>query len=586
MILSDTYECPHCGHVFDARKSRQSTSGAPANRSDLKSANLHEECRTCGVMVRVGLVRCWNCNTFMRDDIARRYEMMTTTPQKIIYSDIPEEHRTDYLPARAAVPGSSMMDDQATDSEDGFTLGSDVTSSAAEESEFELDNSVSGNSRAVSEQRAVPEQRVAAPVEGPDKPQSTTPGGKPKSEGTAETDGDTEGTNKLNDDALAGAAGKFAAAAARGPGKSVADVDSDDLHSIAMQEQKEFRRRRVEKLAEARRKRIMIPCPSCGSWIRVQEEQAGRVVRCPQCKGAVAIPEIRKKAEKKSEKATSDAPVADLPWIDDARLHLLNPTALILKPGSLADQHMLVDIAITPSGLAVVNLNKDGVKKKSFLGKSSGPTPAELQERRKQVKNLIAKSADTSVVPQVEVRPITTDLISQLRIVQPVAKVHESMFAGVPVFGDGRIAIYLPIDGGNGQQVFCSLTLSQIRTLAEKLKSQFQLSLPLEENGIPETEKSDTLLCFYTQSKIDSIRNLSYYQQDPAFTLELSGHRCAACGITVSEEGRLKNKLGGANGKGIAKAKCPKCAGKFGSLPLYRIAKSAAAAEADPAVQS
>lgn len=70
------------------------------------------------------------------------------------------------------------------------------------------------------------------------------------------------------------------------------------------------------------------------------------------------------------------------------------------------------------------------------------------------------------------------------------------------------------------------------------------------------------------------MRNLSYYRQDPAFELELSGYRCKSCTAVISEEGRKKNKLGGANGKGIAKAKCPKCSGKMGEELLYRIKKS------------
>ncbi len=384
----------------------------------------------------------------------------------------------------------------------------------------------------------------------------------------------------MNDDALAAAGDKFEKAITRTGGKSIADVDPDDLHSIAMQEQREFRRRRVEKLAEARRKRIMIPCPGCGAWIRVQEEQAGRTVRCPQCKGPVAIPELKKKPEKKSEKGP-EPPAIELPWIEDARLHLLNPTALVLKPGSLADQHTLADIAVTPTGLVIVNLNKDGAKKKkSFLGKASGPTPAELQERRKQVRPLVASGTEVKDHPNVEVQTLAADTVAYLRLVQPVAKVHESMFAGVPVFGDGRVAIYLPIDGGNGQQVFCSLTISQFRDLSNRLFDRHQVRLPGTENGVPESDKSDSLMCFYTQAKFESAQNLIYYQQDPAYELALSGHRCAACGITISEEGRLKNKLGGANGKGIAKAKCPKCGGKFGTLPLYRIAKSPSAPKA------
>jgi hypothetical protein len=49
----------------------------------------------------------------------------------------------------------------------------------------------------------------------------------------------------------------------------------------------------------------------------------------------------------------------------------------------------------------------------------------------------------------------------------------------------------------------------------------------------------------------------------------------------ISEDGRSKTKLGGANGKAIAKAKCPKCSGKMGEEPLYKVKKSSEAATAE-----
>ena len=108
------------------------------------------------------------------------------------------------------------------------------------------------------------------------------------------------------------------------------------------------------------------------------------------------------------------------------------------------------------------------------------------------------------------------------------------------------------------------------------------MELPAIENGVPEADKSDNLSCFINQSRVESVRNLNYYQQDVAYELELSGYRCKSCTAVISEEGRNKNKLGGTNGKGIAKAKCPKCSGKMGEELLYRIKKSPNADTAGP----
>jgi hypothetical protein len=173
----------------------------------------------------------------------------------------------------------------------------------------------------------------------------------------------------------------------------------------------------------------------------------------------------------------------------------------------------------------------------------------------------------------VEVHPLLAEQISEIRLVQPILKAHESMFAGVPVFGEGRIALFLPIASGDGQQAYCSQSLTSFRMLEELLKKNFALELPAAENGVPESDKTDNLICFINQSRVESIRGLNYYQQDPVFELELSGYRCTSCSAVVSEDGRKKAKLGGANGKGIAKAKCPKCSGKMVKSPYTALRK-------------
>ena len=47
--------------------------------------------------MRAGLVRCWSCNGFMRDDVAKKYQDLTENPQPIIFSEGGNEG---YIPAR------------------------------------------------------------------------------------------------------------------------------------------------------------------------------------------------------------------------------------------------------------------------------------------------------------------------------------------------------------------------------------------------------------------------------------------------------------------------------------------------------
>ncbi len=45
-------------------------------------------CPGCNELVRKGLVRCWNCGTFMQQDIAESYRRMQVSPPKVIYSEV------------------------------------------------------------------------------------------------------------------------------------------------------------------------------------------------------------------------------------------------------------------------------------------------------------------------------------------------------------------------------------------------------------------------------------------------------------------------------------------------------------------
>ncbi len=78
-------------------------------------------------MVRVGLVRCWNCNAFMRDDIAERYQQLTASPQKIVFSDVAEEQRTALIGPRPELAAFSAKAGVKTDpAGTEFSVGREV----------------------------------------------------------------------------------------------------------------------------------------------------------------------------------------------------------------------------------------------------------------------------------------------------------------------------------------------------------------------------------------------------------------------------------------------------------------------------
>ncbi|MCH2202269.1 MAG: hypothetical protein MK102_09885 [Fuerstiella sp.] len=522
MILSDTATCPECGYAF-------ATDAASAGTKSLeRGATVHEVCQNCGDEVPTGLVRCWTCNGFMREDIAKKYQDLVNNPQKIIFSDLPPGERTETIPPRPARGGYARI----LDVEDEFTLQNEESGSGAD---FEL--------------------QTASSVSQPNRPSGTSakdtpvPKAKPNPPPSQSTPvSETETPPAL-------------------------DASEDVLLSIALTQEKEAILRKRHRRAAMNRKRILIPCPSCGVWLRVREEQSGKTVRCRSCQSAVPVPQIRKK--KKKAPKTEPAKI-NLDWLEDIHVHLIVPTEVTLKHGILQDQFQTADAAFDDDGLHLITLGAPPKKKSLFSRHSTD----DVSEKRTQIREHIQNTGDFDSIPHGQVHTVPISAMSSIRLVQPVQLAHESMFAGVPVFGDGRIVIYLPLKLEDERQAFCSMTL----TLWRKAAAHFEaagIDLPARANGVPESDVHNSPMCHYSQQKLDSIRDVAYYKNDSAFELELTGYRCANCAIAVSESARAKNKLGGTNGKTVAKAKCPSCSKKFGNEPMFRITKSPASASSE-----
>ena len=96
-----------------------------------------------------------------------------------------------------------------------------------------------------------------------------------------------------------------------------------------------------------------------------------------------------------------------------------------------------------------------------------------------------------------------------------------------------------------------------------------------EDVGVPLTDTYTELKCHYSEETLRALEHVEFYQADPKIKLKLIGRKCAACGLAVSEDARKKEKIGGANGKAIAKAKCPKCQQKFGNISLFGLEEPA-----------
>ncbi len=244
----------------------------------------------------------------------------------------------------------------------------------------------------------------------------------------------------------------------------------------------------------------------------------------------------------------------------DSHFHAVDLTRLKLKPGSLLKDFQEADIAFAPDGILIVVLAKGGL-----LG---GGEKKKLAARDAVVHHLSEGKARQDL-PCAAKFFFPAAQIPQLRIVQPIVSAEQSMFAGVPVFGDGRIALRLPKLEESPNPQFLSFTLSEFRRFAKILEEFYGVPALGIDCGVPLEDVYSERFCHISNQPLKILENLDFYKDDPGFKLKVIGYKCAGCGLVISEESREKEKLGGKDGKKIAKAPCPKCKKPFGNLPQY-----------------
>ncbi|MFK7820453.1 MAG: hypothetical protein AB8G99_17160 [Planctomycetaceae bacterium] len=551
LILADTFQCPDCGHVFDEEKA-----GKLAGDTALASAEMEEPCPDCGHSVRAGLVRCPDCGRFMREDIAKKFEDLQSTPQKVIYSDDP--NREDYLPPRADNDQSGPLIMDAED--DGFELGDGAAQVAsgggadASDDGFEL--GMGTNSAPAAPQPTTPEPAAAedsateaAPTT--DAPKEATDGEKP--EDTTDASGEKAADADKSDSSEAAEKKDSGAAPAK------VDADADSLLDIARQDEKESTRRRKQRRRQDKANRVLIPC-GCGAWMRVRKHQMGKTVRCRKCGMMLPVPQLLRKKSDGEEKKE----VIKLATMQDVDFVPVDPGNLRLKAGSVAGAAAPVDIILSEDGIAICSLTE---KAKGGLFSKGKDSPAD--EKRNEIETYTQAGHSISGVPAAKTVFIPADKISELLIVQPVKQAHESMFAGVPVFGEGKIAIRVPASGSGSEQQFLSMGLTDFRFFGAQMKRLFDVVDFGKEQGVPLEDKKTASKCHYSGMILNALAETEYHEADPHMDLTVLGRKCGACGIAVSEESRKKQKIGGASGRGLSRAKCPKCNGKFGNNSLF-----------------
>ena len=586
-LLDDTAECHACGHVLNAdlASTTQRRSSLPTDQA--VDDDMHF-CATCGESCRKGLVRCWNCGAFTRPDIEAAYRQRIESPDVDRVFDMQELDATsvteqDSMVRRSLATPENLMDALPLAREDNygtddFELSDEIHMSDADDSAFDLSDEIhmrnEGSGGAdfgapgytMQPIEDLPAARLGLP---PDQEMETIP---LLSSPPVESDAPPSFSP------LGGAAAPPVEAAATKPALS----PEDELMKIAADEEAE-----ISQVRKGLRSKdsFVVFCPQ-GHRIRVRDKFRGKSGKCPSCGSVFIVPKKSGPKPKKKtdvEIATVGGDTAGTPsgryarWLDDVHLHNVVPEKLKLKADSLLNEFTTVDVGFAGNEILLVTLVAAG----GLFGGAAKKKPAVRTAMLEYFANPDASPDGLSAAAK---RLIAQETFSQIVLAQPVPVGTESLFGSIPIFGTGRIAVRLPRIADDKNTQYLSFTLSEFRAFSLALQAVCGIEAFGANSEIPLTELYETFKCHYGDTPVRSLQQLEYYQKDPNLKLDVSGWKCSTCGLIVSEEARKKEKIGGLDGKGIAKAKCPKCSQKFGSNPLYVILEEAApATTAEPA---
>ena len=502
-LFGDVKSCPECGHAIEGTETMQLAVETPrarqrASARSKRGATSSREvrCPECKERVHKASVRCWKCGAFLRRETAKFYRELKSTPQPVIYSDLPEEKPEDET-AAGEKPPANMPRRPADDTGDDFSVGGG--------DDFVVD------------------------AGGPRRPV-----GRPES-----ASGDPDETSALQ-------RSHNHAFNWRSEGEA--------LWSLALQEKAENAATRREPEG------VIVFCPN-GHRTFARESLRGRMGRCPKCKSSMLIPA---KPRDESVEEVADRAGEYGHWIEGVRLHLFAPEKVKLRADSLKEEFELVDIGFAPERMLVVTVGRKG-------GLFSKIDPKKTGKTRDAVRDHLVAGKPLDRLPGLAHSVYGSDGVYRFKVVYPPEPGSEALFAGIPVFGETRIAVHLPKLDPKEPMRILTFSLSEFRNLARTLSNAYGLVGFGETNGIPLSDSYEKLTCHYTQATIKALRRAELYKADPAYELQTTGRRCQSCGIVMSEAWRESEKVGGANGAKFAKTKCRECKKPYGDAPLYMI---------------
>lgn len=574
VLIGDSTQCPMCGEMLAAEEVPEDPlAGVPRLPTHNNSPAGSDEniCPKCGARVPKLVIRCRDCGAFMQPEV----EEALRAKQSSLVTDRTWTRAVDEGDAQAA--GATPLE-AATDLEAGrladvaedndFDFRSDVElvdtlRAAGSGEDFEFDGPVDSGQN--TEGYAMQPDDSALPDSSPETP--------------AEANDATPAAIEPGQAAApAAAAPRVETEAPSGPVVSHSEVTGGDaLLNVALQEQAEA----AQRAKQMKRRRataspgetFVVFCPR-GHRVLVSEKHRGRMGRCPNCKSPFFVPPAPQVAETGVTGAASEAAAgaaAPAPpaesgyrrWLRDVHLHRVNPLKLKLKPDSLLNEYDTADIGLGAGHLLLAVVFSGGGAFRARAEPKKKPAT-----RQALLDHLLAKGP-IDKLPVDRHSELAEQQAGLVKIVQPAVPGEETLFAGVPVFGAGRIAVRFPATSEGTERWYASFSLSQFREFSQMLAELFGVQDFGSAVGVPLDNSFTEATCHYSDSKLRAIDKLDWYRADPAFQLDLIGWKCATCGLVVSEDSRKKEKIGGKSPSSVPKARCPKCKNRFGDKPLY-----------------
>ncbi len=542
--------CPSCHHVLKE---------GSAHLAELYSAGDNKydgskdiACRECEALNRDGLVRCWQCGAFLREEIEQAYQEMKAHPaQAVPVQPIPD---LSHLEKETENNNSDLDDDFELADDDDFELADDVSMVQAE---------VVTESEAV--ETSIPERNA---------------------EETEETDEEEE--KDLFD--LAVSEEKEATGPKkRTPGKMSFLVKCPSCSSNI----------RVQSYRQGK----IGQCPKCSLPFMVP-------ILAPPKK--TEDKKGKKKGKEKLESLPEDQIITSVDWHEINEKKFKPKAKALAGKGTKVDIIRREDGLLFAwaekkglMGVAAAQTEKarSDIASHLLAGKPASDVPATRSEfipveLLQQIRFIWPGTGEN----EVEANQEAENNDEQATV--------ENFTAGIPVFGETAIVLEIPllplppeseaaseletpVHPGLKQNkkkkkpkkpkkkkvkppadplTRClSLTLSQYRKVRVWLEELTGKPNFLAHAQIPLENVTEPWKCELSEEQFDALASPEYYLSDPATDTTIVGWLCQCNEVAISEQARAEQKFGGKKPAGLAKAKCPKCEQKFGQNPLHHL---------------